>query len=156
MSSDPAPVNHTFKIQKLANTEPSKLRKYAKVQLYIKKRSDVSYEYFKDHWAHAHADILVSLKGFRESGILHYSQFTVDPKMQQIFKDAGLPVMEWDGCAEMWFTSIEDFFTIAKDEGFVKALGRSLKMKIRTRANLYRGHEEFRICRRWRAIDGRL
>lgn len=123
MSSTLNTSQHTFKIKQLDNSRPLNIQKYIKVALFLKKRPDITSEQFQHHWAHQHADMLLSLKTWPETGTYRYSQFVQDNELKKIVQTAGLPVMEYDGCAEMWFSNIDDFFAIASDKDYQKALG---------------------------------
>jgi hypothetical protein len=50
----------------------------------------------------------------------------ITPELREQAKAFEIPVMEYDGIAEVWLDSIEDWKEIVSDESFVKIIaGRS-------------------------------
>jgi hypothetical protein len=117
--SDPPTVPHTFEIPSLSYSNPPNTQIYVRISMFFMKKPSVSYEFFRNHWNHVHADRLISSNAFRELGILRYTQFFHDPEAKEVMKRIGYPSMEWDACTEFWVEKLEDFEAFTKTKEYI-------------------------------------
>jgi hypothetical protein len=75
MSSDPSPVDRTFKLPALSYSKPVNKQSYVRISMFFNKKPGISYSFFKNHWHHVHADLVTSSDAYRKFGILRYTQF---------------------------------------------------------------------------------
>ena len=77
-----------------------------KVSIYVVRRPGITPDEFNDHWKNTHAPLLLTLPEFT-SRVRRYIR-------QEVVRDlpGELPVLEYDGVAELWFDKPEDFFEL--------------------------------------------
>jgi hypothetical protein len=124
MSSDPAPVTHTFSLPKLAYEQEPNTQNYIRIQMFFKKKQGISHEYFAHHWRHVHADLLTASKAFQENRIMRYKQFYQTPEMKRAVEAMGYPVMEWDASSEFWVASLDDMVALSQSEEYIRHTGK--------------------------------
>ncbi|KAL2214601.1 hypothetical protein CC79DRAFT_1363364 [Sarocladium strictum] len=86
--------------------------RYVKVSLFLRKRADLSDDYFHAYWANNHVKPAFESPIFMEK---HH----VTPKERAIAKEFGAPVLEYDGVAELWLDSFEDWKEVCMTTSFV-------------------------------------
>jgi hypothetical protein len=121
MLSDPPPVNHQFKLAKLAYDTPIHKQNYLCIAMFFNKKPGISDEYFQNHWHHVHADLVTSSRAFRELKILRYNQFRQRPEHRALLNRIGYPGMDWDACTEFWVEKFEDFEAFTKSQEYIDA-----------------------------------
>jgi hypothetical protein len=95
--------------------------------MFFNKRTDISHDYFHEHWAHVHADLVAGSRAWKDNKILRYTQYHQTPEMKQEAADMGYPMMEWDACSEFWVTKLSDMHSFLKSEEY---LGHDCKLKL--------------------------
>lgn len=126
MSNPPAPSG-----------QAPKPGKYVKVSLFLKKQPHVTDDHFHAYWAHNHLNPAFANKTFMDK-VRRYNQVCEDglhpsrceclsdiqhhitPEWREMAKSLGAPVMDYDGIAEVWVDSFEDWKEIVSDPEFVK------------------------------------
>ncbi|KAH8168324.1 ethD domain-containing protein [Sarocladium implicatum] len=93
--------------------------RYAKVSLFLRKRSDLSDEYFHAYWANNHVTPAFQNKTFMDKA-RRYNQHHVTAEERARAEECGIPVLEYDGIAEVWLDSFDDWKAITSDTDFVK------------------------------------
>ncbi|KAK1808688.1 hypothetical protein LTR12_016945 [Friedmanniomyces endolithicus] len=97
-------------------------KQYLKISLFLKKQTHVSDEFFHKHWETQHVDVALRNKTFLAKA-RKYNQVHVTPELRQQAAAFGIPVMEYDGIAEVWVDSLEDWNEVVADPAFVKEVG---------------------------------
>ncbi|KAF2264729.1 hypothetical protein CC78DRAFT_543778 [Lojkania enalia] len=100
--------------------EPTKLP-CVRVQLCLKKKDDVSDEFFHNYWKGNHVKLALENKKFA-SNVIRYNQFHTSPKMKAEAGVFEIPVSEYDGIAEVWVKDIETWKSIVTDPDFVEVI----------------------------------
>ncbi|KAF2440514.1 hypothetical protein P171DRAFT_319014, partial [Karstenula rhodostoma CBS 690.94] len=93
-----------------------------RVQLCIKKKDEVSDEFFHDYWKVNHVKLALENKKFCEKVIRYNQQFHTSPRFVAAAKEFKIPVPEYDGIAEVWVKDIETWKEIATDPDFVAVI----------------------------------
>ncbi|CAK7244668.1 MAG: hypothetical protein STHCBS139747_006212 [Sporothrix thermara] len=79
-----------------------------KVSLCFRKRPDVSYEHFSQHWATVHADLTTASSAFCACNILRYTQHHCTPDERAHIHELGIEAMDYDACTTMWVREWDD------------------------------------------------
>jgi len=92
-----------------------------KVIFSVKKRDDITSEKFHDYWKNTHAPLVAS---YRERlRIKRYVQsHTIQPELGQGLAQARGAQSCYDGVAELWWESLEDFVAVLEDQDANAAL----------------------------------
>lgn len=98
-----------------------------KVMLFLNKRPEVSDEKFHSHWKTTHIEIALENKVFR-SKVRRYSQLHTSPELKEKAKAYGVPVLSYDGIAEVWVDSMEEWTEVVSDPDFLKKIIRKLQV----------------------------
>jgi hypothetical protein len=93
--------------------------------LFLNKRPEITDENFHSHWKTTHVEIALENKTFR-SKVKRYSQTHTSPGLKEKAKDYGAPVLSFDGIAEVWVDSIEEWTEVVSDPEFLKQIVREL------------------------------
>ncbi|KAK0382916.1 hypothetical protein NLU13_8832 [Sarocladium strictum] len=93
--------------------------KYVKVSLFLRKRPDLSDEYFHAYWANNHIAPAFENRKFMEK-VRRYNQHHVTAEEKALAKSSGAPVLEYDGIAELWLDNFDDWRAIVTDTEFVE------------------------------------
>ncbi|KAK0948029.1 hypothetical protein LTR29_000553 [Friedmanniomyces endolithicus] len=97
-------------------------KQYLKISLFLRKQPHVSDEFFHQHWETQHVDVALRNKTFAAKA-RKYNQVHITPELREQAKAFGVPVMEYDGIAEVWVDSLEDWKEVVSDPAFVKEVG---------------------------------
>ena len=89
--------------------------------MFFNKKPDISYEYFQNHWHHVHADLVTSMRAYKDLKILRYNQFHQTPEHREQAKKLGYPSLNYDACTEFWVEKMENFDAFTKCDEFVRA-----------------------------------
>ncbi|CAK7233734.1 hypothetical protein SCUCBS95973_008696 [Sporothrix curviconia] len=103
-----------------------KPEKYLKVSLYLRKLPEVSDEYFHGYWRNNHLVPAFANETFM-SKVRKYNQHHITPDLREQAQSLGIPVLDYDGIAEVWVDSVEDWKQIVTDTDFVKAVAEDEK-----------------------------
>ncbi|KAH6673037.1 EthD domain-containing protein [Halenospora varia] len=90
-----------------------------KVMLFLKKRPDITDEKFHQHWREPHVKIALENTTFT-SKVRRYNQVHTSPELKAQAQNLGMPVVDYDGIAEVWVDTMEDWKAIVSDEEFIK------------------------------------
>ncbi|KAF2499348.1 hypothetical protein BU16DRAFT_268445 [Lophium mytilinum] len=97
---------------------PGEKQKYIKLQVYVLKKDDISDDEFHKHWAIIHGDECKKIPEFNKY-VKRYQQFHQTPQDRELAKSVlGDETLPYDGCAEFWMESLEDFKKFRDSEGF--------------------------------------
>ncbi|OCL10835.1 hypothetical protein AOQ84DRAFT_288438 [Glonium stellatum] len=80
--------------------------KYLKVIFYLKKRDDITDEYFHEYWKINHMKLALENKKFVDK-VIRYNQLHASPELKKAAKIYKIPVLEYDGIAEVWVKDVE-------------------------------------------------
>ncbi|KAK1044098.1 hypothetical protein LTR33_015338 [Friedmanniomyces endolithicus] len=97
-------------------------KQYLKISLFLKKQPHVSDEFFHKHWETQHVDVAMRNKTFLAKA-RKYNQVHITPELREQAAAFGIPVMDYDGIAEVWVDSLEDWNEVVADPAFVKEVG---------------------------------
>ncbi|KAK1763385.1 hypothetical protein QBC33DRAFT_598608 [Phialemonium atrogriseum] len=95
--------------------------RYLKISLYLRKQPNVTDAYFHAYWANNHLEPALKNKTFTDK-TRRYNQHHVTPAEREQAKTLGIPVLEYDGIAEVWVDSLDDWKAIVSDTEFVNAV----------------------------------
>ncbi|KAF2489791.1 hypothetical protein BU16DRAFT_420422, partial [Lophium mytilinum] len=95
--------------------------KYIKVSLMLKKRDEVTDEFFHQYWRGNHVDLAMANQKFMEK-VVRYNQWHTSPDLKKQAAAFGIPVPDYDGIAEVWVKSIEDWVEIVSDPAFIETI----------------------------------
>ena len=111
-----------------------------RVQLCLKKKDDVTDEFFHDYWRGNHVKLALENKKFVDKvvrynqvsrflqklalsrSLLTMQQWHTSPRLKEAAANFKIPVPEYDGIAEVWVKDIETWESIVTDEDFVAAI----------------------------------
>ncbi|KAF1987945.1 hypothetical protein K402DRAFT_462331 [Aulographum hederae CBS 113979] len=91
--------------------------KYLKVSLFLTKLPNITNEKFHSHWKGTHADLALANSRFQQV-VKKYNQAHTSPELKSQASDFKIPVLEFDGVAEVWVETLEDWVALASDEEF--------------------------------------
>ncbi|OAA57404.1 Dimeric alpha-beta barrel [Niveomyces insectorum RCEF 264] len=97
--------------------------KYLKVSLFLRKKPDVSDEYFHAYWRNNHLKPAFANETFAGK-VRRYNQHHITPELRNQAKKLGIPVLDYDGVAEVWLDSVEDWSEIVSDKDFQDAVAK--------------------------------
>ncbi|KAF2681421.1 hypothetical protein K458DRAFT_391809 [Lentithecium fluviatile CBS 122367] len=92
-----------------------------RVQLCLKKKDEVTDEFFHDYWRGNHVKLALENKKFVDK-VVRYNQWHTSPRLKEAAAKFKIPVPEYDGIAEVWVKDIETWESIVTDEDFVAAI----------------------------------
>ncbi|CAG8954367.1 hypothetical protein HYFRA_00005992 [Hymenoscyphus fraxineus] len=98
-----------------AHPEP----KFVKVTLFIKKLPHITDEFFHNYWRKEHAEGSMFKGSIFAEKVLRYNQVHTSPLLKAQAKELGFPLAEWDGYAEVWLRTLDDWKAIIEDEKFM-------------------------------------
>ncbi|KAF2735797.1 hypothetical protein EJ04DRAFT_188757 [Polyplosphaeria fusca] len=119
--------------------EPQSLP-FIRIQLCLKKKDEVSDEFFHDYWKGNHVKLALENKKFTDK-VIRYNQFHTSTRMKEEARAFGLPVPEYDGIAEVWVKDLETWKEIASDENFVAAIKPDEEHFIKAPINVMIGYD---------------
>ncbi|KAK5724264.1 Mediator of RNA polymerase II transcription subunit 7 [Elasticomyces elasticus] len=101
-------------------------KQYLKISLFLKKQPNITEEFFHEHWKTQHVDVALRNRTFASKARKYnqvYRKVHVTLELREQARSFGIPVMEYDGIAEVWVDSLEDWKEVLADPDFVKAVG---------------------------------
>jgi hypothetical protein len=96
-------------------------KQYLKISLFLKKLPNITEEQFHEHWKGQHVNLAMENKTFT-SKTRKYNQVHITPELRKEAAAFGIPVMEYDGIAEVWVDNMEDWKEVVSDPDFVKKI----------------------------------
>ncbi|KAF2436966.1 hypothetical protein EJ08DRAFT_728661 [Tothia fuscella] len=87
----------------------------------FEKLPSISDEKFHEHWKNQHVDTAKGNQTFM-SKTRKYNQVHITPELRAQAEAFNIPVMEYDGIAEVWIDSVEEWKAIAADENFISVI----------------------------------
>jgi hypothetical protein len=96
-------------------------KQYLKISLFLKKLDTITDDQFHAHWKGQHVDLALQNNTFN-SKTRKYNQVHITPELRKEAAVFGIPVMEYDGIAEVWVDSMEDWMKVVSDPDFVKVI----------------------------------
>ncbi|KZL77398.1 dimeric alpha-beta barrel doman containing protein [Colletotrichum tofieldiae] len=95
--------------------------RYLKITMFIRKLPDITNEYFHAYWANNHVQVSLANATFA-SKIRRYNQYHITPELREQAERLGGTVLDFDGAAEFWVETLEDWESIARDPDFVRVV----------------------------------
>ncbi|KAF9889462.1 hypothetical protein FE257_007364 [Aspergillus nanangensis] len=114
-------IDHQFTYPSLSYTAEPNFQPAIKVSVLFRKREGVSHETFFGHWQTVHADLAVATHAF-QNHILRYAQHHQTPEMKERARSLGENVLDYDGCAQLWVRSWDDWMEFYNSEEYAAAL----------------------------------
>ncbi|PLB50104.1 hypothetical protein P170DRAFT_424526 [Aspergillus steynii IBT 23096] len=113
-------TSHTFTYPELNSPTPN-IQPAIKISVFFHKLPDISPEKFFTHWQSIHADLAIATQAFQKH-ILRYVQHHQTPEMKDRARSLGENVLEYDGCAQMWVRSWDDWMAFYNSDEYAAAL----------------------------------
>ncbi|TPX08007.1 uncharacterized protein E0L32_010338 [Thyridium curvatum] len=95
--------------------------RYVKISIFLRKLPHITDEYFHAYWANNHIIPALANKLFVEK-VRRYNQHHITPELREQIQATGVPALDYDGVAEVWVDSLEDWKAISQDKDFIKAI----------------------------------
>jgi hypothetical protein len=73
MSSNPVPAPHQLALSEISYGQPPNQQSYIRIFKLFKKPPEISFNYFLKHLNHAHTDLVINMRPFKENNVFHYS-----------------------------------------------------------------------------------
>ncbi len=99
----------------------SPVGKLVKITMFIKKLPNVSDDYFHAYWAANHVAPAMRLKNFRDK-VRRYNQYHITPETRAQAQQMGAPVLDYDGVAEIWVNTMDDWVSAVTDPALTKEI----------------------------------
>ncbi|GKT84316.1 LOW QUALITY PROTEIN: dimeric alpha-beta barrel domain containing protein [Colletotrichum tofieldiae] len=109
--------------------------------MFIRKLPDITNEYFHAYWANNHVQVSLANATFaskirrynqlpklmtRGSMLMGDGQYHITPELREQAERLGGTVLDFDGAAEFWVETLEDWESIARDPDFVRVVSGEL------------------------------
>ncbi|KAF2099273.1 hypothetical protein NA57DRAFT_74775 [Rhizodiscina lignyota] len=117
---------------------------YVKISLFLKKLPNISDEQFHEHWKGQHVKLAMQNKLFANK-TRKYNQHHITPEYRKQAAEFGIPVLEYDGVAEVWLDSLDDWKEIASDEEFKKVIVEDEKLFLQHPIHIQIGYDNLVI-----------
>ncbi|KAF2011498.1 hypothetical protein BU24DRAFT_282677 [Aaosphaeria arxii CBS 175.79] len=116
-----------------------------RVQLCLKKKDEVTDDFFHNYWKGNHVNLALENKNFVDC-VIRYNQFHTSPRFKQAAGDFKIPVLEYDRIAEVWVKDIESWQSVVTDPTFVKAIAKDEDNFIKAPIHIMLGYDNTVIC----------
>jgi uncharacterized protein (TIGR02118 family) len=83
-----------------------------KISVFLTRRPDLTHEQFSQYWKEKHAPLVMSLDVFKT----HVRHYTQQHSLNNVPED--LPVVPYDGVAELWLDDLSSVMTISGHQGY--------------------------------------
>ncbi|KAF2468934.1 uncharacterized protein BDR25DRAFT_230196 [Lindgomyces ingoldianus] len=113
---------------------------YVRVMLCLKKKDEVTDEFFHDYWKGNHVKLALENKKFVDK-VIRYNQFHTSPNLKAAARDFKIPVPEYDGIAEVWVKDLETWKEIVTDPDFVRVIAPDENHFIKAPINIMLGYD---------------
>ncbi|KAJ5722974.1 hypothetical protein N7488_001009 [Penicillium malachiteum] len=100
---------------------PTTRQSLIKIQIFIKRKPDMTPEEFHDHWSGDHTNFALEIPGFKHV-VKRYKQYHLLLEYQEKMGMMGLPLLDFDGVAELYVESVEKYVTHMKQEALTQSL----------------------------------
>ncbi|KFH42514.1 hypothetical protein ACRE_067360 [Hapsidospora chrysogenum ATCC 11550] len=125
---------------------PPKAAKLVKVSLFLKKRPDITDDYFRAYWYHNHRVLFVDTKAFRKYVRKYNQSHYVKDQVAINSEIINFAQPEYDGVAEFWLDSLEDWRKLWADPEFTEAVAGKSGARLGARELLKREwHADFLV-----------
>ncbi|KAI8954218.1 EthD domain-containing protein [Xylaria longipes] len=114
-------IKHEFTHPQLDYSSEPNFQPCIKISIFFKKLDSVDYDTFFGHWQTVHADLAVASQAFRQN-IVRYSQHHQTPEMKERALGLGGNVLDYDGCAELWVRTWDDWLLFCNSKEYSSAL----------------------------------
>lgn len=104
--------------QILTMTSP---KSYLKISLFLKKLDTITTSQFLAHWKGQHVNLALQNATFAAK-TRKYNQVHITSELRKDAAVFGIPVMEYDGIAEVWVDSMKDWMEVVSDPEFVEKI----------------------------------
>ncbi|KAH8685063.1 EthD domain-containing protein [Ilyonectria robusta] len=114
-------VDHKFTHPELNYDSTPNFQPCIKVSVFFRKLDSIDHDTFFGHWQTVHADLAVATQAFRKH-IVRYSQHHQTVEMKQRAESLGENVLDYDGCAQLWVRSWDDWLAFYNSKEYAAAL----------------------------------
>jgi hypothetical protein len=114
-------AHHTFTFPSLYPGAGSSQQPYIRFSIFIRKRPDISDEKFHEWWKTVHADLALSVAGFG-GHCIRYVQLHQTAEQKKELEKHGLKPLPFDGVAELYVKSLQDWVDFQNSPVFAKKL----------------------------------
>ncbi|KAL2826253.1 EthD domain-containing protein [Aspergillus cavernicola] len=125
-----------------------------KVSVYFKKREGITSETFFHHWQTVHADLAVATEAFQHH-ILRYAQHHQTPEMKERARSLGEGVLDYDGCAQLWVRTWDDWMAFYSSKEYAAALSDDCNFFMQLPMTYMIGYENLIVGDASTAIGGK-
>lgn len=135
-------TKHEFANPELSYDSKPNFQPCLRVDVFFNKNENIDYDTFYGHWQTVHADLAVAAKDFAE-GVVRYTQVSsiyvyikhssIDlqhhqtPEMKERVRGLGEKVLDYDGCATLWFKDWDTWIKFKNSEEYAAVLGPDCK-----------------------------
>ncbi|WQF79296.1 Putative EthD domain-containing protein [Colletotrichum destructivum] len=135
----------------LALTGPAPERgRYLRITMYIRKLPGITDDYFHAYWANNHRQAALANSTFAAK-IRRYSQYHITPELREQAARLGGTVLDFDGAAEFWVESLEDWEAIWGDPEFVRILSADMANFVLEPLHVTLGYDYLVVGNDWEA-----
>lgn len=78
-----------------------------KMSIFMTRRADLSFEEFSEYWVNKHWPLVQTIKPIMENAVRYAQQHSINAVPD------GVPAAPYDGVAEVWFETQQNFFNVA-------------------------------------------
>jgi uncharacterized protein (TIGR02118 family) len=89
-----------------------------KVSVFLTRRPDLTHEQFNQYWKEKHAALVMSLDVFKT----HVRHYTQQHSLNNV--PEGLPVVPYDGVAELWLDDLSTVMTISGHHDYASIVAK--------------------------------
>ncbi|OJJ08263.1 hypothetical protein ASPVEDRAFT_47436 [Aspergillus versicolor CBS 583.65] len=146
-------INHNFKHKELSYDATPNYQPAIKVSVFFKKLEGVTFETFFEHWQTVHADLAIATQAF-QNHILRYAQHHQTPEMKERARSLGEGVLEYDGCAQLWVRTWDDWLAFYNSKEYAAALSDDCNLFMQLPMTYMIGYENLVVGDASRVIGG--
>ncbi|OBT39689.1 hypothetical protein VE00_09973 [Pseudogymnoascus sp. WSF 3629] len=114
-------IDHQFANAKLSYDSEPNFQPCIKVSVFFKKIDSIDYDTFFCHWQTVHADLATATQAFK-THIVRYVQHHQTPEMKTRAASLGENILEYDGCAQLWVRTWDDWLAFYNSKEYAAAL----------------------------------
>ncbi|RDW64781.1 hypothetical protein BP6252_10432 [Coleophoma cylindrospora] len=135
----------------MAATDTLPPKKYLKVSLFLTKLPELSDEQFHEYWRTKHLQLALENKSF-STKVRRYNQAKLtaaqhhsSASLKSQASEFGLPVVAYDGVAEVWVDDLNTWKEIVSDPDFAAAIASDEKKFMQRPIHVMLGYDELKI-----------
>ncbi|KAL4897836.1 EthD domain-containing protein [Aspergillus ambiguus] len=147
-------IDHQFTHAELSYDAEPNYQPAIKVSVFFRKRPGISYDTFFGHWQTVHADLAVATQAF-QGHILRYVQHHQTPVMKARAQSLGENVLDYDGCAQLWVRTWDDWMAFYTSKEYAAALSDDCHRFMELPMNYMVGYENLVVGDTSRVIGGK-